>query len=390
MADFPIEPKSPPSWFNELLGPTGKYFTKLQEGLRGSAALAANDKAGIFDDYAAIGSFLSDSDAVLECLVPLEQTLRQEVDARAKHVSPQKMGEIVRSASQGQNAVFKTHKLLSNALAMSELAAGFNNPEQTLAALHSKAMEFDLGDGEWKKRYDASGKAVPVGRPKGVPTVVGDLDARSFNNILLRHGYQFKDVGAGPEHGEYAHRLQWYAIGQAKAKSKIVLKNTPLQIFKSMGLLLAGADKLKNSGIHLYVWELLFDSADSAAAAKGRATATWSRNTFNCPESFTTALCKRDAQNIDPDKVGDLYYLRTLVDTRRNKRWAEGPDKPGERDYVTKTAKRVADRRTDRIYSGFDMEAIEKAYPDEKERSQLLSPANNFGRAGLLAWFVNT
>jgi hypothetical protein len=388
MADFPITKRTPAAWFKELLGPSGPYFSKLKSDLRDHPTLVANNKEGIFDDYAAIGSFLSDSSAVLECLVPLEVELRSEVEARAKQASPQDIGAIIRSAAQGQNSVFKTHKLLTNALEKSEIAAGFNNPEQTLATLHSQALEFDTANQQWNKRYDSSsGKRVAqkVTLPKGVPTVVGDLDTLSFNNILLRHGYQFKDVGAAPEHGEYTHRLQWYAIGQAKKLKKIELNNEPLQIFKSMGLLLAGADRLKGSGLHLYIWELLFDCAESAGRAKGRSTKAWSDGTFNCPETVTTSLCKRDAHSVDPDKVSDLYYLRTLIDTRRNKRWAEAPGKPGERDYLTKTGQRLGANRANRIYSGFDMDTIEKTYPNAAD---LLSPAANFGRAGLLAWFV--
>ena len=73
--------------------------------------------------------------------------------------------------------------------------------------------------------------------------MVGDLDPVAFT-VLLRHGYQFKDVAAGPYHGEYTHRLQWYAAMNAK---NLGIVNPALDIFRSLGYLTAKVDLLRQA-----------------------------------------------------------------------------------------------------------------------------------------------
>ena len=70
---------------------------------------------------------------------------------------------------------------------------------------------------------------MPAG-PGYLTDVVG---GRDFNRILLRHGYHWKDPGAqGVTHGEYTHRIQWYALLTKWAALGLV--NKPLLVFKAM------------------------------------------------------------------------------------------------------------------------------------------------------------
>jgi hypothetical protein len=397
--DFPINSKTSVRELVTLFDQSGPYFKNLAGKLQSQSNLDAKDPGGILDDYATIGAFLSDRDAVLAALVRLETELRGKVNAAASDAKFQGIKQSIEGATKANtDPVFKTEKLLSGVLAMTELAEGFNNPGNSLATLHSQALEFDVGSQDWKRMYTVEtgvdGKTRNVASktrlPTGLPTVYNDLSGMSFNNILLRHGYQFKDVGAGREHGEYTHRLQWYAICHAN----LPLKNTALQILKSMGLLLAGADSDdfkpgdkttragRLAGRHLYVWEALFDCADSADVAATRKTMAWSKGTFNCPETMNGFLCNTDPAKYSVNRIEDLYYLRVLLKTRSRKRFLEGPQEPRDKDQMLDKLKpRVEKARVDRIYSQF---------PEKFIGSPDVGPGKAFGAVGMLVWYLKS
>src|SRR4029453_3428682 len=86
-------------------------------------------------------------------------------------------------------------------------------------------------------KLESVGQTGRAPLPKGSAVAMGNVAGRDFNRILLRHGYHFKDVGAGVEHGEYTHRLHWFAISQADLR----LTNTNLSyLYRCLGSLWAG------------------------------------------------------------------------------------------------------------------------------------------------------
>jgi hypothetical protein len=388
--------------FDKIGDKPGTYYNNLREKLQKQPNMDARDPTGLVDDYETIVSFLADTMSVIGVLAGLEHELRKRVQAAASTAGMQEIKKRLENPTKSAgDPVFKTDKLLSSALSMCEFKHEFNNPNTTLATLHSQALEYEVGSKKWEKRYKEGelgsdgqrGKnvAIPTTLPTGVPTVYNDLTGMTFNNILLRHGYQFKDVAAGFKHGEYTHRLQWYAICNAN----LPLKNKPVQIFKSMGLLLSGADsadfkKGKFAGRHLYVWQALFDCAETEKEAKERSTVAWSKDTFNCPETMNMALIDTDPQKYAVDKEEDLLYLRVLLKTRHRKRLLEGPQEPKERDPLLTKLKPAIEgvrgdggkvRSVDRIYSHFN-----DAFIDKPESS----PARGFGGAGLLVWYLRS
>src|SRR5262249_30240481 len=151
---------------------------------------------------------------------------------------------------------------------------------------------------------------------------ISGLLAVSFNRVLLRHGYHFKDPGAGIAHGEYTHRIQWYALVSDWAT--IGAKNKPLDVFKSFGSLWSrqGVDESLHYGgapakgvkpfSAYYLWEMLFDCAATQGPMGG-----WKpfSQTFTCPEALHTYLTPRVLQYND-----QLFTLRALMRARLNKR----------------------------------------------------------------------
>jgi hypothetical protein len=380
---FPIRSTWTAKDFEGIFGTTGGYWSKLKADLAAHKTLDAKDKAGLFDDYCNIGEFLVNESRVFKALEALEKKLRLLVSEAASN-TPRNLLAARFSAPRppganpgNQKAIFKTHKLLSGALSEAELLFGFNNA-QAQVSTHSQSLQFDVQKKVWEQKSSSNKANLPA----GVPTVVGDLSGLDFNNVLLRHGYQFKDVAAGFRHGEYSHRLQWFAICSAAANNGLALKNTPLQIFKSMGFMLAKADGTLptwSRTLYLYVWHVLFDAGKSERDALTQNTVAYTEGTFTSPEVLTARLIDPATAPSNTQDVSSLHYLRTLVSARYHKRFLEGPQEPRERDYHAKARDRFAADKVSGVLSTFPFDLRDQATPQQK-----------FGEAPLLIWYVNT
>ncbi len=317
----------------------------------------AVDHSKLPDDCAEICSFLSDQARVVTELQALNTAIRNKLEApgasgEVQGVRAKIEGVInrtggyddpTRGVGQGEpTKVFKTHKVLSGVLDEAEQAAGFNGAQAKLhttaqtAGDKSNAIAFGAHDpqGAWQAHVPPNtpvGKLPQVNLPSAAPTLTGIL-IKSFNPILLKNGFHWKDPGADARiHGEFTHRLQWYAVVQAKTNARLNLINTPLQIFKSMGYLFAGADNavnfpgeggvLINATTKVYLWELLCDCF-AVDQRESTPTKPWSE-TFNCPNVLQTFLSKP----IMPPNQHQLPYLNVLMRARLIKRSREAPDK---------------------------------------------------------------
>jgi len=299
---------------------------------------------GLADDFAKIGAFLSDPDKVKAGLVGLENDIRNYLVCTAPDV---------RAKVETYTAVaakFKANKVLSNCLVRQEMEEGFNNPTdygtaENMGVFHS-TTSFGVGRDEYNMaptgRKGLQGAPdSPIQKPKGAPTVAGfGLDGKDFNRTLLAHGYQFKDVGAGPDHGEFTHRLQWSAICHAIKLGDLTLANAPIALFKRMGGLDSGASANLSGGMHLYIWEALFDNFRTEQNARNNGTMAWSADTFNAPENMNLELVKvrPGAENaFSETAVGNLFCLRVLLNLRFKKRKIQAQQElDGTANYLDK------------------------------------------------------
>jgi hypothetical protein len=216
---------------------------------------------------------------------------------------------------------------------------------------------------DWDPQEKARSKEDQLKLPRGVPTSMGNVGSQDFNRVLLRHGYQFKDVGAGNDHGEYSHRLQWYAIMMAAQKLHMLeLVNTPLQIFRSLGSVFSRGDVVpEQSGIHyIYLWEAIFDCFVDAKIAREQKSIAWCSGTYNSPNYLNRELC-----NIKTDK---LPTLRVLMNVRYQKR---------RRDADLAVSK-LEKLRQDSKYK------ITEAFYTPKQATERAGDST-----GLLAWYLN-
>jgi len=81
-----------------------------------------------------------------------------------------------------------------------------------------------------------------------LPNYAGFVFGNVFNESLALKQH-WKDVGAGPEHGEYTHRLQWYILIRAGA-IKTVSVNQEATVFASIAPWQKGKTNL---------WTFIFD-----------------------------------------------------------------------------------------------------------------------------------
>lgn len=192
-----------------------------------------------FEDYAQIGSYLSNPALYLPALRQLDGAMEMEFLGRAQ-----------KAHSKLDMATLNKHDkaYLQNAHKANALAQRKWDTELTEAApalmQFKKLLTGCLESNELKHDFKVAENNV------GTDIVVG-LPER-FNQ-LLRDRKPFKDIGAGREHGEYSHRIQWYLITQMTT-----LQNKPVEIYEKLPGWSTKATKY-TSPRPFYMWEFLVD-----------------------------------------------------------------------------------------------------------------------------------
>jgi hypothetical protein len=134
---------------------------------------------------------------------------------------------------------------------------------------------------EWEVRngftHDPSGKVdILFGNP-----------GRLFNE-QLKAGRPFKDVGAGREHGEFAHRIQWFLAGAG-----LQLPNPGL-LFRDVArwITLQAHPSISGYGpaVKRYLWEFLFDRDGIPSNATGVHFRCVDECDFRAPSNLTRRL----------------------------------------------------------------------------------------------------
>ncbi len=198
-----------------------------------------------FQLYCQIGAHLSDVKKCEAGLVQLEVLLKSIVDFR--------LIEISNSINISHGKYFTVDNLL---LLLQD--ARSQREERTLIIedidftfcsqiLFRKLLSSALG--AWEK---ANGFEVP---PDDKTDILFGNPGKLFNEQLGK-GRAFKDLGAGPEHGEFSHRIQWFLIGHG-----LKIENTG-NVYKDIKRWISKeALPALNGGVggRRYLWEYLFD-----------------------------------------------------------------------------------------------------------------------------------
>lgn len=155
-----------------------------------------------YNDYATIASYLSDPLNYVNALRKLDKELESLYLDRLEKAYPSY--DLSKMNENDYKYLHKTY--MANELSKKpkgEWSLDLNEAEQAIIQF-KKILTDTLATNERKHGF-----SIP--ETNKVDIIVG-LPA-SFND-LLRNKKPFKDLGAGPEHGEFSHRIQWYLITQ--------------------------------------------------------------------------------------------------------------------------------------------------------------------------------
>jgi hypothetical protein len=353
MSPLVIPANQDASQFRTLLENT---FPNLAAQIAADDSLIVRNKAALIQDYAEIGAFLSNNALVHAALATLNARLLDKIDqvgnanltsqVKDKTFAGTGFASPKTTNARNESIILKTHKVLSSVLKAREDLEGFNNYTRPAEPrgdwqhsaidrkddrLHSRARTGTaplVADAQGRFALEAVDPTRLPTRPVGVPTLTSVVGGMDFQRILLRHGYHWKDPGAGGvTHGEYTHRLQWYAI--LEKSPPLTLANKPLEIFKSMGSIWSRSNypgPPDRSG-HTYLWEVLFDCFPEGTDEPDFRPRS---GTYNCPDNLTAFLTNNG--NWRPPPTDDpLFALKVLMMVRRYKRAVLGNWEPARR-----------------------------------------------------------
>lgn len=172
-------------------------------------------------------------------------------------------------------------------------------------------------------------------QPPQIP--LGILPSEVFLS-LLQSGTILDDFGAGLQHGELSHRIQWYAlIDYMNSESGITWNFKPAELFKKINSPPFSPDRTGNS-----MWGTLFDKGTSASAKSYNAPGTLNRDLLESAPNFKPegpGLAERDRTYEKPDTSGlesigaallQLRELRIEQANRAIKRSGSSKSEPGK------------------------------------------------------------
>lgn len=98
----------------------------------------------------------------------------------------------------------------------------------------------------------------------------GGLSPSDFN-WYLAHGYMPKDPGAGANHGDFSHRLQWHAVMRVVTDGFSMPKrsgrnHTPFELYTEVGSEMSQARRHRGKGD---IWGYIFDNAPNSTMRIG-------------------------------------------------------------------------------------------------------------------------
>jgi len=155
------------------------------------------------------------------------------------------------------------------------------------------------------KSLDAFERAHGFVVPAKLPIFAGFVYGNVFKDTI-KNRMHFKDVGAGEKHGEFTHRIQWYALVKAGALVSVDKKDAGLVY----GAIHRWLNKAPGGGGQLLqMWNYMFDMQKSLVG-EGEVL---DDDDFRSPENLNVWL----TGEADPDFCP---LLRSFLRTRRSKR----------------------------------------------------------------------
>ncbi|HET9234663.1 MAG TPA: LirA/MavJ family T4SS effector [Candidatus Eisenbacteria bacterium] len=252
-----------------------------------------------FEDYARIGSYLSDPNQYRHALEQLhaemEARLNRNLDEMfAAPLYPHwRNGFIQLLKSVYQKLDTRTRRMVDRGkVSMAQIAiAAFRNILTGPLEENERKNGFQVGT--YGKKID-----ILIGSPTGLEF-----------NTFLRKKQVFKDLSAGKEHGENSHRIQWYLISKLGT-----LANPVADIYAS----LPDWKTAKIGSRPFFLWEFLVDRDGVPSNAESIPFKTLHQSDFRAPSNVNRWLTD--------GRVPDLDLLTLVLSNRWERRTGEAAD----------------------------------------------------------------
>jgi hypothetical protein len=259
-----------------------------------------------YDDYAAIASYLSDPQQYSLAL----KKLNDEMEVLYSHRLERAYPFYARHA-----AAFATHFVNQNDYRYLNKAYKTNKPrelwereqiqaEQAIQQF-KKLLTETLAKNELKHGFTIADINPTTDIIVGLP--------ERFND-LLRNKKPFKDIGAGYQHGEYSHRIQWYLITQIRN-----LNNPAATIYEKLpGWSTKYVEEYSKPRTQrdFYMWEFLVDRDGVPTNAALIPFKTAEQTDFRAPSNLNRWLC-------DEVQSETYQWLHSSLKRRWDKRSAQ-------------------------------------------------------------------
>lgn len=313
--------------------------TEIQEFYPDALKYTPGYHAGNFMDLVRVGALLSDQETCLlylsllnEFLVnevervvwlkgvpksrpsPLERLTQKDIASRTAKGVEYGTKEIDKETAQfDKTRIPKFHGALQTVLRNMENQMGFNG------------VGTGVLDGEIEQFANTYNSVTVKG---ATPTLKGFMHPNTFNDVLLKQGFHFKDPGAGIAHGEFSHRIQWFIIMCAHllGRNGYTIRTEPLKLYALCGAIKTkywtkaareknsfGSQYGENSDFFdLSLFAYLCDCTTKSNTSVGPKAET---GDFRCPELLNSRL-------ISPAAAEDsgLYMLNNFLSARNTKR----------------------------------------------------------------------
>jgi hypothetical protein len=213
-----------------------------------------------YGDWCLLGSFLSNTEAVLSAMAELDKAMWERLCVKRLKGTVDRVTdrEMVTSAYHDYCGSYKgglkKTAVVSGKVTIDKTVVSRLLSEVLTKFEKSKAFEFETGD--FQATVSLDDRTTTSNPKRHAPTYHGFVQPTAFNKQLVKRSH-WKDPGALLIHGEFTHRIQWYAV----ASQLFADGDHAARVFASIGAYVGSyARPLPGQGpTHLYLWDALCD-----------------------------------------------------------------------------------------------------------------------------------
>jgi hypothetical protein len=261
-----------------------------------------------YADWCRVGAFLSDPTKVLPQMAVLDEAMYRRFSKRSPHLGIDRVNDRAMVTQAYNNyyqayrpgdpkPVVKDVKLVGGEFDLDRSLVSSLLSETLTRFEEKRGFKFETGDVQANATMQIPERTTAVKAGPRVPTYHGFVQAPSFNKQLSKRSH-WKDPGALLIHGEFTHRIQWYAI----ARSLFPNGSKASEVFESIGLYTGKFTRASDGG-NLYLWDALCDRTNQVDVSFDdelfkTADAGARGEDFRSPENLNFYLMEKEGSSV--------------------------------------------------------------------------------------------